>query len=92
MPGVGAYAHAPAGATTQVLTGKGVLRRVHLRAPGTAVGDIYDNTTTTGTPIFSIPAAGQAINTIELNIPVSLGIRVVNAVSGPALVVMYEGE
>jgi len=76
-------------ATTQVLTGVGRLRRVVVQATGTGLVDIYDNTATTGTPIFSMPASVAVGTSYELDIPIALGIRVVVAASGPQLTVVF---
>jgi hypothetical protein len=93
MPFVGSYANCPAAATTQVLTGRGALMGVIVRLAGTAAVDIYDNTTTTGTPIFTVPATGAATDdTYNLGLPVNLGIRVVSPASGHNLLCRFAGD
>jgi len=78
-------------ATTQVLTGAGVLRRIVVQATGTGLVDVYDNTATSGTPIFSMPASVAVGTVYQLDIPMGVGIRIVVAASGPQITVVYGG-
>lgn len=66
-----------AGATTQVVTGGGMLHRVIVQAAAAVTCDVYDNTSTTGTPIFSIPASAVVGTVYTLDLPFSTGLRVV---------------
>lgn len=79
-------------ATTQLVTASLTLMRVIVQATGAGAIDIYDNTATTGTPIFSTPASPPVGTIYELGIPVSKGIRVVCAAASPQLTVVYGYE
>jgi hypothetical protein len=91
MPVVGAHAEPAIGATTQVFTGKGYLQGVNVAVTGTGTTQIYDNTTTTGTPVFNL-GASPAVGFIECRIPLGLGLRVVSGASGPQISVVYMGD
>jgi len=77
-----------AGATTQVLTGQGVLNRVVVQASAAVACDIYDNVATAGTPIFTVPASAPPGSVYNLDIPLGTGLRVV-AGAGVQLTVTY---
>lgn len=64
-------------ATTQIHTGAGVLNRVMVQASAAVAADIYDNTATTGTPIFTVPASAPVGTVYNLDIPFSTGLRAV---------------
>ncbi len=78
-------------ATTQIVTGAGRLLRVIVQATGTGVIDIYDNTATAGTPVFSTPASPAVGTVYELQIPLANGLRIVAALSAPQVTVVYNG-
>lgn len=88
MPSPLSKAQPAAGATTQVMTGQGVLNRVMVQVSAAVACDIYDNTATAGTPIFTIPASAPAGSVYNLDIPIGTGIRVV-AGAGVQLTVTY---
>jgi len=77
------------GATTQVLSGAGVVRRIVVQATGTGLLDVYDNTATSGTPAFSMPASVAVGTVYQLDIPIGTGTRVVVAASGPQVTLVY---
>lgn len=81
-------AYITANGTTQVLTGPGRVCRLLVLSVGTGwTIDIYDDTTGTSRHIWSYASAdGKA--SVELDVPVSVGIKVVAAgtVAGQALV------
>ena len=63
--------------TLQIYTGKGVLGRLMVTSVGTSMTiDIYDHASTTNNKIVEYVTADGKVNW-ELNLPVSLGIRVV---------------
>lgn len=91
MPVLESKAQPTINATTQVLTGVGLLRRIVVQATGAGLVDVYDNTATSGTPIFSMPASAAVGTVYNLDIPIAVGIRVVVAIAGPQLTVVYQG-
>lgn len=90
MPSPLNKAQPAAGATTQVLTGQGVLNRVMVQASAANACDLYDNTSTTGTPVFTVPASAAVGTVYNLDIPLSTGLRVVAGAS-VQLTVTYSG-
>lgn len=82
-------ASCPAAAATQVRTGIGRICRLLVQA-GTGTIDVYDNTATAGTPVWSIGAA--AVGAIYvLDCPMATGIRVVTGV-GTVVTAVYSGD
>ncbi len=79
------------GAATQLVTGAARLLRIIVQATGTGIANIYDNTASTGTPIFSTPASPPIGTIYELGIPCTTGLRVDVAAAGPQLTVIYNG-
>lgn len=79
------------GTPVQVVTGAARLLRVVVQATGAGLTNIYDNTASSGVPIFSLPASPPIGSVYELNIPCSTGLRVDVAATGPQLTVVYTG-
>ena len=90
MPVPQLKAQPAAGATTQVVTGAGVLHKIMVQAFGTAACDIYDNTATAGTPIFTVPTTATVGAVYDLQVSFSAGLRVVAGV-GAQLTLTYTG-
>lgn len=64
-------------ATTQIRTGAGFVRKIAVQAAAAVTCDVYDNTATTGTPIFTVPASAPVGTVYNLDFPFALGLRVV---------------
>lgn len=73
-------------------TGGGRLCKVHVRSSGSAVTDIYDALSATGTPIFTVPANPTIGNTYDVQIPVATGIYVAGASNTSALTVTFNKD
>lgn len=75
------------------LTGAGRLCKLIVISQGSAATSIYDATSATGTPIFTLPASGTtAVATgvvYDLQIPVATGIYVGGASNTSAVTITY---
>ncbi len=79
------------GTPVQLVTGPARLIRVIVQATGAGLSHFYDNTASSGTPIFSLAASPAVGSVYELNIPCSTGLRADVAGTGPQLTVVYTG-
>lgn len=93
MPVFNGVAAQPAIATPlQAVTGPATLIRVIVQATGAGLSHFYDNTDSTGVPIFSTPASPAVGTVYQLDIPCSVGLRIDVAALGPQLTVVYSSN
>lgn len=72
------YTHIATAATTVCKTGNGVLERITLNEPTAGTVTIYNNTAASG-DVIGIIAASTAAQTLEYDIPLSIGITIVTS-------------
>lgn len=80
------------GTPLQAVTGKARLIRVIVQATGAGLTNIYDNTASAGTPIFSLPTTPTVGAVYELDIPCTTGLRIDVLATGPQLTVIYAAD
>ena len=76
--------------TTTIKSGAGRLCRVSITTAGTASFSVFDNTSGSGTLLYTSAAATSVGTVIDIQMPAQLGITVVNQVSGPAFTVSFD--
>lgn len=80
---------AASNATTTLLTGAGQGGYALVTTLGTGIATIYDNTAGSGTVVAVVAASAAAGTLIPIPFPLSTGLTVVSAASGPALTVTW---
>jgi hypothetical protein len=80
---------AASNATTTLLTGTGQGGYALVTTTGSGIATIYDNTAGSGTVVAVVAANATAGTLIPIPFPLSTGLTVVSAASGPALTVTW---